>query len=340
VSSLRLRQAKICPYVPSTQGRIGQLASFAGITADDVVLDIGCGDGRALLALAETVGCKGVGIDIDPELVEIAACSARAAGLSFDSAASAASAAAASSAVAAPAAVAPLLRYEVADMCAPAGSSVEAEGDASSAGAPGAAPASAAGGAASAAGAAGGAVNKLDEYFMAHDVTVVLIYLVADALIMLYPHLHAAIQAHCSRRRSGEQQQEDSSAASAPLVRVVTQVYHYDFGGSESLFAPQAEGQAQAQRQAGPAAPSTSPAPAATPPAAEGGGSGDDLKNAPMAKDGGWKLIMYPDWVYLAHPPAAAAGGAAAAKGQGQEDGHRAVRPCKISENQVELKVE
>ena len=46
-----------------------RLAGFAGITKDDVVLDVGCGDGRSLLHLASTVGCRGVGIDIDEELV-------------------------------------------------------------------------------------------------------------------------------------------------------------------------------------------------------------------------------------------------------------------------------
>ena len=32
-----------------------RLAGFAGITQDDVVLDVGCGDGRALLHLASTL---------------------------------------------------------------------------------------------------------------------------------------------------------------------------------------------------------------------------------------------------------------------------------------------
>ena len=63
---------KVCPYVPSPMARVRRVASFACITANDVVLDIGCGDGRVLLHLAQETGCRGVGLEIDPELVQVA----------------------------------------------------------------------------------------------------------------------------------------------------------------------------------------------------------------------------------------------------------------------------
>ncbi|CAM9420295.1 unnamed protein product [Scytosiphon promiscuus] len=45
---------------------------MAGITSDDVVLDIGCGDGRVLVTLAKVLGCQGVGIDISQACVSSA----------------------------------------------------------------------------------------------------------------------------------------------------------------------------------------------------------------------------------------------------------------------------
>lgn len=38
----------------------------AGVTHDDVVYDLGCGDGRFVIMAAKTFGARGVGIDIDP----------------------------------------------------------------------------------------------------------------------------------------------------------------------------------------------------------------------------------------------------------------------------------
>ena len=325
------RQAKICPFVPSTQARIGQLARFAEITADDVVLDIGCGDGRALLALAETVGCKGVGIDIDPELVEIAACTARAADASSPG-------------------VASLLRYEVADMCAPAGRAaftgnleepVGAHGDAvklQSAMHPAdtvvdghkephdeqpmnmdSLP-----------------VNKLDELLMANGVTVVLIYLIADALVLLYPCLQAAIDAHISRQQQLPGVRTTDAKTHQPTVRVVTQVYHYDFGGPAGLFATDAEsvtGNRVPTRGTHVATPAQALAPEAAAVVDAAGSTadcGDNSEmhttnnpdaNAPAAKNAAWKLLMYTDAVFRSHP----AGGKNAAT----------VR--KISEHQVTI---
>lgn len=71
---------KICPFVPSPAARTTRLAQLVGITADDVVLDVGCGDGRVLLHLASTVGCRCIGTDIDAELIEDATAAGRAAG--------------------------------------------------------------------------------------------------------------------------------------------------------------------------------------------------------------------------------------------------------------------
>ena len=225
------------------------------------MLDIGCGDGRALLALAETVGCKGVGIDIDPELVEIAACTARAAEASSPG-------------------VASRLRYETADMCAPVGpGECDAEKPRAS-------------------GQLSAAVNKLDEYFMADGVTVVLIYLIADALVLLYPHLQAAIQAHITRQQG--------RAGVNTTVRVVTQVYHYDFGGPASFFADSCSAvtiSATPEQVPALRAGATEASMADHCDGDEGTAKPGD-RNAPAAKDIAWKLLMYTDAVFRSHPAA------------------------------------
>jgi cyclopropane fatty-acyl-phospholipid synthase-like methyltransferase len=35
-----------------------------GMRANDVLLDIGCGDGRVLTCLCKIIGCRGIGIDV------------------------------------------------------------------------------------------------------------------------------------------------------------------------------------------------------------------------------------------------------------------------------------
>ena len=47
------------------------MLTFAGITAQDVVYDLGSGDGRIVILAAQKYRAHGVGIDIDPRLVEI-----------------------------------------------------------------------------------------------------------------------------------------------------------------------------------------------------------------------------------------------------------------------------
>jgi ribosomal protein L11 methylase PrmA len=42
----------------------------AEVTKDDVVYDLGCGDGRIVVTAAKKYGCKAVGIDIDPQRVK------------------------------------------------------------------------------------------------------------------------------------------------------------------------------------------------------------------------------------------------------------------------------
>ena len=54
---------------------------MAGTTRDDVVYDLGCGDGRIPIAAAKTYGARGVGIDVDARRIEESRANAKAEGV-------------------------------------------------------------------------------------------------------------------------------------------------------------------------------------------------------------------------------------------------------------------
>src|SRR5574337_213036 len=55
-------------FEPSSPAIVQEMLNLAGVTADDVVYDLGCGDGRVVIAAALR-GARGVGVDINPDLV-------------------------------------------------------------------------------------------------------------------------------------------------------------------------------------------------------------------------------------------------------------------------------
>lgn len=57
-------------FVPTTEAIADQMLQLAGIKADDIVYDLGSGDGRIVMLAAQKYGARGVGIEIDPRLVE------------------------------------------------------------------------------------------------------------------------------------------------------------------------------------------------------------------------------------------------------------------------------
>lgn len=54
------------PYVPTHQSIVDQMLSMAEVTGNDVLYDLGSGDGRIPITAAKRFGTRGVGIDIDP----------------------------------------------------------------------------------------------------------------------------------------------------------------------------------------------------------------------------------------------------------------------------------
>src|SRR5262249_26869531 len=49
---------------------VDKMLEVAKVTKDDVVYDLGCGDGRIVIAAAKKYKCKAVGFDIDPERIK------------------------------------------------------------------------------------------------------------------------------------------------------------------------------------------------------------------------------------------------------------------------------
>jgi uncharacterized protein (TIGR03000 family) len=56
-------------YLPTPQEVVDKMLELAKVTKDDVVYDLGCGDGRIVVTAAKKYGCKAVGFDIDPDRV-------------------------------------------------------------------------------------------------------------------------------------------------------------------------------------------------------------------------------------------------------------------------------
>lgn len=48
---------------------VREMLKLAGVTKDDIVYDLGSGDGRIVIAAARDFGARGVGVELDPELV-------------------------------------------------------------------------------------------------------------------------------------------------------------------------------------------------------------------------------------------------------------------------------
>jgi SAM-dependent methyltransferase len=69
-------------YVPTPPDVVDTMLKLAKIGKDDVVYDLGCGDGRIVIAAAKQYGARGVGIDIDPQRIKEAEANANAAGVS------------------------------------------------------------------------------------------------------------------------------------------------------------------------------------------------------------------------------------------------------------------
>jgi ubiquinone/menaquinone biosynthesis C-methylase UbiE len=74
--------ARDVPFVPTPNKVVDRMLEIAQVGPNDVVYDLGSGDGRIVITAAKKHGARGVGIDIDPERVREARDNARSAGVS------------------------------------------------------------------------------------------------------------------------------------------------------------------------------------------------------------------------------------------------------------------
>src|SRR5215472_12341103 len=76
----RKRQFDV-PYVRTTGEAVRAMLKLADVKNTDIVYDLGCGDGRIVIAAAKFYGARGVGIDIDPDRIREAKANAKKAGV-------------------------------------------------------------------------------------------------------------------------------------------------------------------------------------------------------------------------------------------------------------------
>jgi SAM-dependent methyltransferase len=69
------------PYVPTPPEVVDEMLRLAGLKAGDVLYDLGCGDGRIVIAAAKRSGVRATGFDIDPIRIQESNANAAAAGL-------------------------------------------------------------------------------------------------------------------------------------------------------------------------------------------------------------------------------------------------------------------
>jgi len=69
------------PYVPTPQDVVERMLQMAKVGTNDVLFDLGCGDGRIVITAAKQHGARGTGIDLDPERIGEARKNAQQAGV-------------------------------------------------------------------------------------------------------------------------------------------------------------------------------------------------------------------------------------------------------------------
>ncbi len=68
-------------YVPTPSATVELMLATAKVGKNDVLYDLGCGDGRIVIEAAKRFGIRAVGIDIDPQRIAEANANAKSAGV-------------------------------------------------------------------------------------------------------------------------------------------------------------------------------------------------------------------------------------------------------------------
>ena len=60
---------QLAPYVPTPAEVVDRMLQLGEVGKNDVLYDLGCGDGRIPITAAKRFGTRGVGVDIDPQRI-------------------------------------------------------------------------------------------------------------------------------------------------------------------------------------------------------------------------------------------------------------------------------
>jgi SAM-dependent methyltransferase len=58
------------PYVPTPNEVVEEMLKVANVGKNDVIYDLGCGDGRIVITAAQKYGARGVGVDINSDRIK------------------------------------------------------------------------------------------------------------------------------------------------------------------------------------------------------------------------------------------------------------------------------
>src|SRR5512134_1710217 len=70
-------------WVPTSQALVDKMLDLAKVTANDIVYDLGSGDGRTVITAAKR-GARAFGIEYNPDMVELSKKNAKEAGIGED----------------------------------------------------------------------------------------------------------------------------------------------------------------------------------------------------------------------------------------------------------------
>ncbi len=70
------------PYLATSPEVVTAMLQIAGVSGNDTVYDLGCGDGRIVIAAARAYRARGVGVDLNPARIDEARANARSAAVS------------------------------------------------------------------------------------------------------------------------------------------------------------------------------------------------------------------------------------------------------------------
>jgi len=71
-------------YVPTPQSVVEKMLEMAKVTRNDIVYDLGCGDGRIVCTAAKKYDAQGVGVDIEPNRIKDCSATIRMFGVTSD----------------------------------------------------------------------------------------------------------------------------------------------------------------------------------------------------------------------------------------------------------------